>query len=103
MSMAWLAVGCSLVPMQRPVKYRQQSAGTSVLQATRSTQPWENLRWRMQIRRSVITPHLRPQSEKAKLPHARIPNLVSVAKLVDFEGGQTIYSDFIGITALPCG
>ena len=29
--------------------------------------------------------------------------LVSVAKLVDFELGQVSYTDFIGITVLPCG
>jgi hypothetical protein len=30
-------------------------------------------------------------------------SLVSVAKLVDFELGQVSYTDFIGITVLPCG
>ena len=30
-------------------------------------------------------------------------SLVSVAKLVDFELGQVSYTNFIGITVLPCG
>jgi len=33
----------------------------------------------------------------------RTLRLVSVAKLVDFELGQVSYTDFIGITVLPCG
>jgi hypothetical protein len=37
------------------------------------------------------------------LPFATETSLVSVAKLVDFELGQVSYTDFIGITVLPCG
>jgi putative transposase len=34
---------------------------------------------------------------------ATVARLVSVAKLVDFELGQVSYTDFIGITVVPCG
>ena len=32
-----------------------------------------------------------------------LASLVSVAKLVDFKLGQVSYTDFIGISVLPCG
>jgi Uncharacterized protein conserved in bacteria (DUF2252) len=43
MSMRKLAAGRSPAPMQRRVKFPQRSAGTSVLQTTRSMRRWENL------------------------------------------------------------
>jgi hypothetical protein len=41
--------------------------------------------------------------ENARQFEAKALSLVSVAKLVDFVLGQVSYTDFIGITVLPCG
>ena len=67
------AAGCSLALMQRPARYRQRSAGISVLQTMRSIQQWENSRWLMRTRQSAIMPRSRPRCERDRLLLSKTP------------------------------
>ena len=57
----------------------RRSADISAVQATRSTRPWEILRWPMRIRPSAIMPRSRPRYVKARLQQARISSFPGTA------------------------